>query len=768
MNRAKVVFTAITLLAVAALCGCGGSNTPGNKSDLASLVSDSPESAEQLVTDPLRFIRDYSASPDGSIEQSIILVLESLLDPTIIPQQLDAPPEEEGTVEYGDFFMVAEHYREHGPDDGARQRIGELMDQVFPENEILEKWTTLSTSGSSATMDLGRILSGLIPDARAQSTSESCNDVWTGVTSPRDAPEACFDVETWTHRGSEIRIFYPIVWNSNPNNYAYVNRTHDAINESLDKYAGELGLENENIDVWIHTADLNDRTRADATLSVDDIPCRIRLFPKSYLKEGSAPEAYRANIAANHKQTIAHEVYHCFQGWNYRGPFFGPKLSGSVDSEAYGIFKEARKWWTEGTAEFFGNYVYPCNQREHERISGFDRDARSVPLIELEYENVVFFMYMGSIDPTSIIEMSRSMAVGGGFDEQYEAAAGFGLGRTFHEFAKQYVDRNIRDSCPGTKMDVRPTIDIYDVQRGSERVFDIARFLLVRVDLSFLSGDYGLEYEMDSADARLSAREFIDRAWKPAPLSVNAGCQERHYRFIGSYSRSDVISDSLVIRETSPADAASERTSSIDSCLIGTWRATDASMQAIGSWLAANPLTRTSVVSEKEEVTGDISGTFRRNGSVTGRMRDFTQKYISHINMGSTNLTSGTTVIMNDRTGARYSAESGVLTVWDVCSQPLTRAIVELEGQVISDMLVDMESLAKMDAARGIGKVVRGDPGDGETEATPDRIITEPQVVPIPSEFQMHYSCSGGTLEVKDPEHNSGMPAWRFRKVSSE
>jgi hypothetical protein len=744
-----IVLFVVTLTAV----GCGGPPSSTDQSELKMLVETSPEVATLLATDPLQFVADYTSSGTGGVEQGIMLVLESMLQPGIVPQQLVAAPAEEGTIEYGDFLMVADHYRQYGRDEQARDRISSLLGRVFVDIKVLEQWAKPSAQSTTeeSTKTAGNFF---VAAARAQTSSASCREVWDGLFPAETTPRYCFDVEAWTYRGSNIRIFYPIDWNDNPADKAWVGRTKTSINQSLDKFVGNLGLRNENIDVQFHTRNVNDRTRADSSAFSSSESCRIRAFPRSFVSDPDSTSRYQNSIESSFKQVVAHETYHCFQAWNFPEQDFGPYLSDTATSTEINAFYRARNWWLEGTAEFFSNYVFPCTQTEFERIAQFDEQSPNTSMIEMAYENVLFFMYMGRSDPASVVDMSRNMATSGEMEEQYAAAAGYGLGRKFQRFGEAYVDENIRDSCPDVKMPVSPYIDEYDVARGSERDEALARFVLGRIDLNFSSGDYNLEYEHGSVDFRISARELEDTLWKPPPGPVNAGCQYRNMRMVMTYSQLDTPTETFFIRETNPPDAAPERTSKIDSCLIGSWRATNASMQAIGDWAAAEPMTRKGMTTEKKVVSGQVSGTFRRNGFVVGHMRDFTQQYLTRLNMGTQNTVLGTTVIMNDSSGARYSADNGVLTIWDACSQPTIRAISELNGEVISDQAVDLEKVSKMD---GLSSPAPTKAGGWAMET-----------LAIPSEFEMRYTCNGSELKVEYPfKTMDKAPPWRFTKISS-
>ena len=51
------------------------------------------------------------------------------------------------------------------------------------------------------------------------------------------------------------------------------------------------------------------------------------------------------------QQTIAHEMFHCYQYTNLR-------------PQTINLPNAINDWWVEGTAEFFGATVYPTNNDE--------------------------------------------------------------------------------------------------------------------------------------------------------------------------------------------------------------------------------------------------------------------------------------------------------------------------------------------------------------------------------------------------------------------
>jgi hypothetical protein len=712
---------------------------------LEEFVADNSEMAAELVSDPIGFI--VSQSKTGDSGKAIELALLSMLFPELLEEPNEMPDGAGGTVEFTDVFVVADHYSRHGADPAQRERIVALMARLHVTSERLEQWSGISQAAVFRPVDW------FFPAAHAQTAMTVCEEVWEGLFPVEVTPEYCFDVEAWNQEGVEIRIFYPRDWNDTASDKAWVGHARDALSKAMRTYSNDVGMRVDDLDLVFFKRNTSARVRAETNSWSRSGNCVIRAMPNAWAGDGDlATTSFGQGHIPNFKQTIAHETWHCVQGWNFRHQLSGPYLSGA-SQEVVNDFSAAKQWWVEGTAEYFANVVYPCNQKEWERISNLDENSDVSSLIELGYSNVVFFSHLGRYGHAPIIDVSRRMPTSGGFEEQYIAAADAGLGVKYHEFGEDYVDEEIPDSCPGTRMPVQPNIEEQEVQRGITRSYDLTRFTLHRRDLYFNSGEYNLEYSQGVGGIRSTVRELEDEIWTSPPTTVNAGCQYRSLRLVMTYARPEVLEQYFEIEETSPLDATPERQSRIDACLLGNWRATDESVQRIADWLARERLTGSDSFTENRTVSGTISGAFRRNGVVSGVMRDFTQEYVTEMNMGSKTLTVESAVIMNDTSGARYSAEDETLSVWDACSFPTIRAISKLNGNVMSDQIVDLEKISKMDTVSGFGDA------DGLSVTT---------MFDMPATFEMAYKCRGDRLSVAPIEgFGDGRPWIEFRKTSS-
>jgi hypothetical protein len=81
-----------------------------------------------------------------------------------------------------------------------------------------------------------------------------------------------------------------------------------------------------------------------------------------------------------YKQVVAHELFHCVQDYSF------------PNTKPYGT----HSWWMEGSADYFSNLVYPQADLEWEFLNLFDSKSPNVSILDMTYENFVFFQFMGN------------------------------------------------------------------------------------------------------------------------------------------------------------------------------------------------------------------------------------------------------------------------------------------------------------------------------------------------------------------------------------
>jgi hypothetical protein len=80
------------------------------------------------------------------------------------------------------------------------------------------------------------------------------------------------------------------------------------------------------------------------------------------------------------KFIVGHEIFHCVQRATWPG---------SLDTTS------DRNWWVEGSAEYFANLANPGTNFGGRFVSAFESRALSTSLLDLSYEDLVFFSWLG-------------------------------------------------------------------------------------------------------------------------------------------------------------------------------------------------------------------------------------------------------------------------------------------------------------------------------------------------------------------------------------
>ena len=136
---------------------------------------------------------------------------------------------------------------------------------------------------------------------------------------------------------------------------------------------------------------------------------------------------------AEFKQVIAHEMFHCFQGWNYPDHF-----------DEWSV----QRWWGEGSADYFGNLDYPDANWEWGCRFSFVKRSAEEQMFYLSYENTFFFQFLEKkIQPQGMLDLFRLLPTGEPLIEQRKVLSGYaGMSDYWHEFAQSVVDDSLIDT----------------------------------------------------------------------------------------------------------------------------------------------------------------------------------------------------------------------------------------------------------------------------------------------------------------------------------
>jgi hypothetical protein len=371
--------------------------------------------------------------------------------------------------------------------------------------------------------------------------------------------------------GADYRVFYPAEWATAPGPAAkFLPITMEAVQRAVQVY-GKLGPI-WSVNILFAITGIPD-TLADA--NVIDVGgnqlCGVMVDPSS---ANDSEEAFR--------QTIAHELFHCFQIWNF---------SWGLDN--YQNY-QASKWWVEGTAEYFSNVVYPTVNSEWSRIAGFDAKSVDTPLTSMAYENTVFFQYLGNtIGNDGILKLLAALPDSGGVAEQQAALRAYpGFAQLFQDFAQAYLDKAIKDTG-GQMLPVNPVVALPPppIAESQTILLEPQPFVLYRHGLTLAAEPtFKIATEIPGGSSILAVRPLqVAGTWDKA-IEANIDCGDPRV-YVTAFTSLAAPTDGEVVATytiTATPDDCKPPLLETDQCLIGTWLVGDIEEPLMASYAATN------------------------------------------------------------------------------------------------------------------------------------------------------------------------------------
>lgn len=368
--------------------------------------------------------------------------------------------------------------------------------------------------------------------------------------------------------GADFRVYYPVEWDPNGGwGSGYLEPAAEALERSAKVY-GKLGLM-ANVNVVFSLLNQDNGTayaNAGLDLLTSEQPCVVAIFTPS------------AQLSVEvFQQIVAHELFHCFQYWN-----LDPQMHAG---------SSARKWWVEGSAEYFGNVVYPNVNEEWDRIAEFDDRSPTTPLTKLTYPNTVFFQYLANkVGNEGVIGFLASLATSGGTEAQERALRAYpGFADLFQDFAQSYLDKQIADTGGGM-LPLNPVIEPANPTiAGSTRLeLQADPFVVYRLAPVFDAGDaYAIDTERSDEPGGLGARVHPGAGSWNGTLPATIDCSDPHEFLLAITVIDAAPEDSTTVTfNIAAADAKCKKT---DACLMGVWKATDVQAYFDAAYPAVNP-----------------------------------------------------------------------------------------------------------------------------------------------------------------------------------
>ena len=376
----------IALLAALWACGLPGSPTAVTPpTETPPAVVTAAEEVEIPPPPPAGLVDALQAQVQAGAmtrEQAVVAGLQILsgeLDPAAALSE--SPTSLEGTG----VAFDAQRYLLYGTDEATKAEIARLLPILAPLPEVLLPYSVREGASRPGGSGLAR------PAAQ-----QDCRDLYAKGFPPGSSAE-CFVVKETESGSSTIQVFLPAA--DQPEGYdpAFADAALQAVLDSLGTYSA-LEIPGRSVvmkDIQV-VFSLLDSARGTtlATVPTDpgQEPCQIILFPLAMaISNPDDPSAFQ--------QTVAHEVFHCFQVWNY------PAL-------AQNALWSVQDWWGESTATYFSNVVYPGVNEEWGWIEDWNYNSGATPLVFGSYDNFGFFQYLanriGNEGVLDLIQNSRA------------------------------------------------------------------------------------------------------------------------------------------------------------------------------------------------------------------------------------------------------------------------------------------------------------------------------------------------------------------------
>lgn len=356
---------------------------------------------------------------------------------------------------------------------------------------------------------------------------------------------------------------------------------------------------------------------------------------------GGKASDFPALFGESYKNTIAHEIVHCFQNWNF------PRQMKSGSGH----------WWDEGTAMYLAGTLYPyATPGQAKMVKEFDKLSATTPLTKLDYHTYVFFAWLGQKrGAKAIFDFIAAMPKAGGEMEQRKALLAYISAEELQQFAYDYVDGKIK----GPKMDVIGKPDLGQMQSisgNAQKKFAGKPFTIMRGQFTIKDGDYDVKTSSNAKPATgYSHNAFV---WGDMDDHVEASCSSPPvYQYAAFVTGNKDVTDTMttkLLKSNKECKACTDMGQK-DKCLIGRWIMDD---ESLASFLQ--------IALDKDAspaVSGDAIFEFLDNGQM--------KITFQQLKIVATNAESKSTVIGNGIQTGTWSSNPGVLR-----SCPVTNTVM--------------------------------------------------------------------------------------------
>jgi hypothetical protein len=582
MRLSKALTVLLGFMLSATLVGCSGKSQTPEGSTPVSL--DGEVVPIELPRDSVEVLLDQVAAGDLTLEEGVVENLKLMV----------------GEIEFAELYgeqtlrqesgwglsLLAQEVLSSSADEELKSEVRRLLNILAPPRESLDLFAGPYTAQR-------RSSTTLISSSPARNSAQSvlCNSFWSeGFPRTFEDPPICVLYQSFTAGGHEYRVYFPEARRDDPGFMRYVEAAVTGLRESQERLSRYSEVPDINLTFTLLPSPSSPSAWAAATIPgvgrevLDEVACPITVFPSS-LEKG----------LDELKFTVAHEVFHCISMW--RKGYTG---------------YETADWYEEGMAEYFADVVYPSMNFEHARIAYFDANTIKSWLMDLSYENVVFFQYLGGrFGPDYLIRLHDALPAWDPASAQANALAGFDdMQSIFHEFARAYFTSTIPDAGGGTlpaEILLAPENN-FEMGNGRQLNLSASAFTLARYGLYLQAGtEYEITKETGGDEGRSAWRDAEDVAFTEIPETFRSTCDERPAYLLILTAAPSGASEST--ETTLDIELKAKEGLKMDCCLVGTWEQPSGEIRAnletilAGSGMRVESVTGRFVLTVTEERT---------------------------------------------------------------------------------------------------------------------------------------------------------------------
>jgi hypothetical protein len=527
------------------------------------LVGESAPAVAQSGS-PLRYL-DLADALEARIEKGEVTLEQGLIETLAYlageRPGPPVPPETLASEEAEGIYRMASTYLRDGRDPSARREIARLIG-----------WGEAAASGSAVDAGVSRAPSGAGEFPCHEALEEAGSGWGDELLLYRNGLVDCIEHSKETIGGQDYAVYLPAAWAEPGAGWGstLVEPVEEALHHSVEVFGGYGTL----APIHLFFADVHQDERLGGTKAEapEGSPyCVILVF--STLLDSPLEEV---------QQTVAHEVFHCFQYVNF-----------DFSKDDF----ESLKWWIEGTAVYFSNVAYPSANEEWRWIKALDALIGYRPLTSMGYTTWIFFQYLGFIvGNDEILKLVASLPMEGSEGQQQEALKAFpGFDEYFQGFAQAYMDGSIEDTS-GELIPVHPGQgEVYEIHGSGPLELDVPPFYVKPSTIVF---DPGVKWSTSWEELGASSKHGVQPAgqtgfWGELPGEID--CQAAR-RFVvvqtstaletdaGAGLRFDISASTSECEEATCEEAASApaglgKQAAVDCepdpCLLGEWEPVD-------------------------------------------------------------------------------------------------------------------------------------------------------------------------------------------------